>query len=81
MMDTKRHNVGQVNFIGSGFQPEILWAIVLDYNTISLDPKTNKSTEQQNGFALCIDNGSNTITAEADAIAGDKAPKPAKVEG
>lgn len=66
----KRHNVGQVNFIGRGFQPAVLWAIVIDYNY----KPSPRGKVQQHGFALCIDNGNRLIAAEADAIAGPNAP-------
>lgn len=67
----ERHNVGQVNFIGNGFQPAVLWAVALDYNLVTL--KGKRKVEQQHGFALCIDEG-RTITADVDAIAGKDAP-------
>lgn len=65
-------NIGQVNFIGNGFQPAILWAVVVDY---TYNPHASRKTNNdQSGFALCVDSGGLTIAAEVDKIAGPNAP-------
>jgi len=66
----KPADVGMAMFTGLGFQPEILCAIVIDYNVTMQGRERN-----QMGFGLFIDD-SPKMTDDIERIAGKNAPPP-----
>jgi hypothetical protein len=58
-------NVHCVSFVGDGFQPGVLVAILVDYNA--------GHGGEQNGFGLFFDD-SNDMQVDVDRIAGPNAP-------